>query len=135
MRINPDTSILIVDDDDDVINYMKTLLRKNGYLNIHAESDGVKAVDYVEQSYMENKKIDVILADWEMPELDGIHFLDYLKRNADFNDIPFVMVTADSDRVHVVEAINHGVSQYLIKPFDEKKLMSKINQVMKRKAA
>lgn len=135
MRINPDTSILIVDDDDDVINYMKTLLRKNGYLNIHAESDGVKAVDYVEQSYMENKKIDVILADWEMPELDGIHFLDYLKRNADLNDIPFVMVTADSDRVHVVEAINHGVSQYLIKPFDEKKLMSKINQVMKRKAA
>ncbi|WP_372652198.1 response regulator [Halobacteriovorax sp.] len=135
MRTNTHMNILIVDDDDDVINYMRTLLRKNGYKNIHTEKDGVRAVDYVEQSYMENKTIDMILADWEMPELDGIHFLDYLKRNADFNEIPFVMVTADSDRTHVVEAINHGVSQYLIKPFDEKKLISKINEVMKRKSA
>ncbi|PIK16259.1 response regulator [Halobacteriovorax sp. JY17] len=135
MRINPDMNILVVDDDIDVRNFITTLLRKNGFRNIHEEVNGVGAVDFIEQAFLENQRVDMVLADWEMPELDGIHFLDYLKRNADFNEIPFVMVTSDTDRYHVVEAINRGVSQYLIKPFDEQKLLSKIEEVLKKKRA
>ncbi|ATH08453.1 hypothetical protein BIY24_10980 [Halobacteriovorax marinus] len=135
MKVNPNMSILIVDDDKDIINYIKTLLRKHGFRNIHTAVNGVIALDYIEQSFIDNKKVDMILADWKMPELDGIHFLDYLKRNEDFSDIPFLMVTSDSDRLHVVEAINHGVSQYLIKPFDERGLINKISDVLKRKSA
>lgn len=134
MKVDPNMNILIVDDDIDIINYMKTLLRKNGFINIHTATDGVIAVDYIEQSFMEDKKVELVFADWEMPELDGIHFLDYLKRNKDFKNIPFIMVTSDRDRDRVVEAINHGVSGYIIKPFDECKLISKLSDLVKRSA-
>lgn len=131
MKKNPNLNILVVDDDIDIRNFISTILRKNGFTNIHEEVDGLGAVDFLEQSFLDRKNVDMVLADWQMPEIDGIRLLDYLKRNPDFSDIPFLMVTSDSDRYHIVEAINHGVSQYLIKPFDEKKLLTKIDKALR----
>ena len=135
MKQNLKMSILVVDDDIDIRNYISAVLKKNGFTNIHEEVDGVGAVDFLEQSFLENKTVDMVLADWQMPEVDGIHLLNYLKRNSDFSNIPFLMVTSDSDRYHIVEAINSGVSQYLIKPFDEKKLLTKIDEALRQRRA
>ncbi len=51
-----------------------------------------------------------------MPNLDGMSFLSALKKSSTFSEVPFIMVTADSNKEHVVDAISAGVSGYVIKP-------------------
>jgi two-component system chemotaxis response regulator CheY len=130
MKLTTNLKILIVEDDLDTRNLIKVILRKLGFKNLHSTSDGEEAVEYMKKSYMEDKPVGLVLADWNMPKLDGISFLRKLRNSSDFKRIPFLMVTADSDRAHVVEAINEGVSGYLIKPITPDVLKEKIVKVI-----
>lgn len=132
MKLTSAIRILVVEDDVDTRNLIKVILRKTGFKNLYSAVDGEEALKVMKISYMEDKPIQLILADWSMPRLDGIGFLNKLKESSDFKDIPFLMVTADSDRTHVVEAINAGVSGYLIKPITPDKLNQQIVQVVKK---
>lgn len=89
--------------------------------------DGRKAV-----SIVKTKKIDLILSDWEMPELSGEEFVRWLRSESQFASIPFVMVTSRGDRDHVIAAINAGVSDYLSKPFTPEELHKKVAKQLKR---
>ena len=132
MKLTNTLRILVVEDDVDTRNLIKVILRKTGFKNLSSAVDGEDALKVMKVSYMEDKPIQLILADWTMPRLDGISFLNKLKQSNDFKEVPFLMITADSDRAHVVEAINSGVSGYLIKPITPDKLNQKIVQVVKK---
>ncbi|OUR99787.1 hypothetical protein A9Q84_01805 [Halobacteriovorax marinus] len=132
MKITANMKILVVEDDLDTRNLIKTLLRKQGFKNIHSVVDGVEGLDFLEKAFIEDSPVKLILADWNMPKLDGISFLNHLKNSIDFKGIPFVMVTADNDRQHVVEAINSGVSEYLIKPIKPEILVEKMVSAVKK---
>lgn len=131
MKLTTNLRILIVEDDLDTRNLLKVILRKLGFKNLSSTSDGEEAIEFMKKAYMEDKSIDLVLADWNMPKLDGISFLMKLRNSSDFKTIPFLMITADSDRTHVVEAINSGVSGYLIKPITPDVLKDKIIKVIK----
>ena len=131
MKLTRNLKILIVEDDLDTRNLIKVILRKLGFTNLQSTSDGEEAIDYMKKSYMEDKSVELVLADWNMPKLDGISFLLKLRNSSDYKTIPFLMITSDNDKTHVVKAINAGVSGYLIKPITPDVLRDKIIKVVK----
>lgn len=79
---------------------------------------------------MEENAIDLILCDWEMPELDGIQLLKKVKKNPSFQNIPFVMLTSLQDEEHCQKAIDEGAHDYIIKPANPDLLKEKLEKIV-----
>ncbi len=62
-------------------------------------------------------KIDFIISDWNMPKMSGIELLRKVRASEEFADLPFLMVTAEGQQENVIEAVQAGVSNYIVKPF------------------
>lgn len=74
-------------------------------------------------------KPDLILVDWNMPEMNGLEFVTALRANKDYADIRILMVTTECDQSRMVEALTAGVDEYLMKPFARSDLMAKLGLI------
>jgi two-component system chemotaxis response regulator CheY len=74
-------------------------------------------------------KVDLVLLDWNMPGLSGIDFLKKVRSMEQYKSIPIIMVTSESARLNVVEAIKSGVTAYITKPIDDKVFMDKLSKI------
>ena len=86
-------------------------------------ANGKDALDLVEKN---EGKIDLILLDWNMPEMNGMEFLCAVKSNEKFRHIPVIMNTTESEKSKIIAAVQAGASNYIIKPFTEQELSKKI---------
>ncbi|MFZ5773695.1 MAG: response regulator, partial [Thermodesulfobacteriota bacterium] len=88
-----------------------------------------------EQAYqiLTKEKIDFIVSDWNMPVMTGIELLKKVRGNPQLAHIPFLMVTAESEKDHIVEAIQAKVDQYILKPFNQEMLAQKIGFILHKK--
>ena len=82
---------------------------------------------------MSRTVFDLILCDWEMPEMSGLELLQWMRQQPQYEKVPFIMITSRGDKDHVVEAVKGGVSEYLGKPFSPEGLSNKIIKVMGRR--
>lgn len=82
------------------------------------------------QSKLEDGGFDLVLCDWEMPEMGGDELLEWMRSRDATKDIPFIMVTSRGEKEHVVKAVELGVSNYLVKPFTTEKLINIITKVL-----
>ncbi len=120
--------VLVVDDASFVRETIKRHLRALiPDIELLEAPDGRKAM-----SIVKSKPVQLILSDWEMPEMSGEDFLKWLRSEPDYQSVPFVMVTSRGDRDHVVAAIQSGVSDYLSKPFTPEELQRKVAKQLKR---
>ena len=87
--------------------------------------NGLEALKILEK---EGDSISLILLDVNMPGMDGIEALKRIKADPRWSKIPVMMVTSESERAHVIEAIQSGASSYLAKPFAPEDLIKKIMQ-------
>jgi two-component system chemotaxis response regulator CheY len=119
---------LIVDDFDTMIKITKDVLNDLGYEDIITARNG-------EQAYqiLTKEKIDFIVSDWNMPVMTGIELLKKVRGNPKLAHIPFLMVTAESEKDHIVEAIQAKVDQYILKPFNQEMLAQKIGFILHKK--
>ena len=76
---------------------------------------------------------DLVMMDWEMPEMDGFTALKKIKSDSKLNHIPVIMVTSKTEKAGIIEAIKAGADGYIIKPFHVDVVEEKINQVMAKK--
>lgn len=93
--------------------------------NIIEASNGREALNILNLNAHE---INVILLDWNMPEMDGIEVLAHLKGNSRYNKIPVIMTTQVNEKEKIVKAIQAGAKHYLIKPFTPQELIKKITE-------
>lgn len=84
------------------------------------------------QSLMTASSFDLVLCDWEMPEMTGLELLQWMRQQPKYQSVPFIMITSRGDKDHVIEAVREGVSEYLGKPFSPDGLSKKIIKVMGR---
>jgi two-component system chemotaxis response regulator CheY len=117
-------TILIVDDFESMRRIVKGTLKSIGFSNFIEAEDGVIAM-----KKLEKEKVDLIISDWIMPNMDGLDFLKAVKGNEKFKRIPFIMVTAEGQKGNVLEAINAGVNNYIVKPFTSETLQTKLQKV------
>ena len=132
MKINTNMKVLVVDDCIDTRNFIELVLKKRGFTQVLGASDGAEGLNIMARSFDNYEPVELVLADWQMPAVDGITFLDNLRVDGRFKEVPFIMITSDSDREHVLEAIDHGVDNYLVKPVVEDSLYSKICTTLKK---
>lgn len=120
--------ILVVDDANFVRDMVKRTVRK---LAPNAElmeaPDGARAMGLIK-----SKGADLILSDWEMPEMSGEELLRWVREQPKLGETPFVMITSRGDRNHVMAAVQAGVSDYLCKPFTAEELTRKVGKQLKR---
>lgn len=84
------------------------------------------------QVALKSQRFDLVLCDWEMPEMSGEEFLRWLRAHPDHGDLPFIMVSSRGERDFVMKAVQAGVSDYLGKPFKPDMLIGKIHKVLSR---
>ncbi|SMF24660.1 Response regulator containing a CheY-like receiver domain and a GGDEF domain [Alteromonadaceae bacterium Bs31] len=114
--------VLVVDDASFVRDTVKRTLRQFlPNLELHEAVDGRRAM-----SVMKLNKIDIVLSDWEMPEMSGAELLQWVRNESKSPEVPFIMISSRGDRDHIVKAIQSGVSDYLAKPFTAEELQRKV---------
>jgi CheY-like chemotaxis protein len=117
---------LVVDDASFVRDLVKRTIRQRfPVIETTDAQNGRRA-----QSLMSRARFDLILCDWEMPEMSGIELLQWMREQPQYAQVPFIMITSRGDKNHVVEAVKGGVSEYLGKPFSPEGLSNKIIKVM-----
>lgn len=120
-----DIKILIVDDVASVRNVTKSILMVDEYTNIELASDGANAL-----VKLDNEIYDLIICDWEMPNMDGLELLIEIKKDERLKDIPFLMLTSNTDKVKVNVALKAGATDYVIKPIQPSALLEKIKSCL-----
>ena len=123
---DPNMDVLVVDDAATMRRIVRGLLRELGYKNIREADDGTTALDELKR-----KKADLVVADWNMPKMTGIDLLRTIRGDGGLKDIPVLMVTAEAKQENIVEAVQAGVSNYILKPFNAKTLEEKLNKIFK----
>ena len=118
--------VLIVDDFATMRRIVRNVLKQVGFTNM-IEADNGKAALKV----LKKEKIDLILCDWNMPEMPGIELLREIRSDEELKDIPFVMVTAEAQKDNILEAVKAGVTSYVIKPFTAETAKDKLNTIFK----
>ena len=113
--------ILLVDDSGTMRAIQRRCLNKLGIEEISEAEDGVQAL-----SLFDSMSFDIVLTDWNMPNMDGLTLLQEIRRRN--REIPVVMITTEAERARVVQAIQFGVSDYLVKPFTPDGLRDKIEK-------
>ena len=120
-------AILIVDDNEDNLYTLKTLLEADGYERIATASGGNEAM-----SLIEKENFSLVLLDMMMPDLSGDEVLRLIRSKADTRDIPVVMISADTDTEKISKCIELGADDYLPKPFNPTILRARIVSALRR---
>jgi CheY-like chemotaxis protein len=119
-------SVLIVDD----ASFIRDLVKKG--LRVHFP--GIRVEEAVNgrkaQQFLSRNPVDLILCDWEMPEMSGLDLLNWCRADAEHKSTPFIMVTSRGDKGNVVEAVQAGVSDYIGKPFTSEQLLGKVKKAL-----
>ncbi|MBN3863665.1 response regulator [Pseudomonas frederiksbergensis] len=121
-------SVLVVDDASFIRDLVKKCLR-NYFPGIRTEDavNGKKA-----QAMLAKEAFDLVLCDWEMPEMSGLELLTWCREQDNLKTMPFIMVTSRGDKENVVQAIQAGVSGYVSKPFTNEQLLTKVKQALNK---
>lgn len=121
-------SVLVVDDATFIRDLVKKGLRDHlPGIQIEEAVNGRKA-----QQVLGRNPIDLILCDWEMPEMSGLELLQWCREQDTLKGVPFIMVTSRGDKENVVQAIQAGVSDFIGKPFSNEQLITKVKKALQR---
>ncbi len=123
-----DTSIkiLIVDDFATMRRILKNILKQLGFKNLVEADDGTTAWEV-----LEGQNIDLIISDWNMPKMTGLELLKKVRASDSHKMTPFLMVTAEAQKQNVIEAVQAGVSNYVVKPFTAEAISDKLEKILK----
>ena len=116
-------TILVVEDNADMRGYIRSILRD--YYNVLEATNGAEALDV-----LNNQSVDFIISDLMMPVMDGIELSRRVKEAFAISHIPFLMLTAKTSPETRLESYRTGVDEYLLKPFDETLLLTRIENIL-----
>lgn len=117
--------ILVVDDFATMRRIMKNILKQLGYTNITEADDGTTALEELKRG-----SFDLIISDWNMPKMTGLDLLKMVRSDPVYKNIPFLMVTAEAQKQNVIEAVQAGVSNYVVKPFTAEAIADKLAKII-----
>lgn len=118
-----DLKILLVDDSRTIRNIQKNTLKTLGITEVTEAADGLEAL-----SCLADARPDLMLVDWNMPNMDGITLIKKVRETD--KALPIIMVTTEAEKSRVLTAVKAGVNNYVVKPFTAETLSEKIQQTM-----
>jgi two-component system chemotaxis response regulator CheY len=121
---------LVVDDFSTMRRIVKNLLQELGYQNVQEADDGKTAWPMLQAG-----SFDFVITDWNMPLMPGLDLLKAIRADEKLKGLPVLMVTAEAKREQIVEAVQAGVSGYVVKPFTAEILKQKLDKILQARAA
>jgi two-component system chemotaxis response regulator CheY len=128
--MSKDLRFLVVDDYSTMRRIIKNLLQDLGYANIAEADDGKTALPMLQTG-----SFDFVVTDWNMPVMPGLELLKAIRADGKLKALPVLMVTAEAKREQIVEAVQAGVSGYVVKPFTAEVLKQKLEKILQTRAA
>jgi len=119
--------VLVVDDMMSMRNIVKRALLEIGYKNIHDALNGEEALEKLKSG-----GFGLVLLDWNMPVMSGIELLRRMRADPTLQAIPVLMITAEAKMDNIMEAVQAGVSDYLVKPFSGQALQEKLEKIFQK---
>ena len=116
--------ILMVDDDENYVEMLQILLEDEGF-EVMTSYRGKQALNI-----MLNEKVDLVLLDYQMPEMTGFEVLDYMKNNGFETKIPVIMVSANYEKEVFDLAFAKGAKDFIYKPLSLENLLKKIKKTL-----
>ena len=115
---------LVIDDSRAMRNILKGLLTGIGF-EVTQAGHGRQALEGLKRV----GKFDLALVDWNMPEMDGLEFVEAVRADPTYDDMPLMMVTTETEMSRVVRALDAGANEYLMKPFTRELLLEKLDML------
>ena len=116
---------LVVDDSRAMRTIIGRFLKEAGYLIAEA-ADGREALDRLAE-LRSSSPVSLVMVDWNMPEMNGLEFVQAARADASYRDVRIVMVTTETEIERVFSALEAGADEYLMKPFNQAALNDKLN--------
>jgi two-component system chemotaxis response regulator CheY len=126
MPADPSMKIMVVDDMSTMRRIVKNLLKQLGFANVDEAENGQEALIKLRAD-----KFGFVVSDWNMPVMSGIELLRAIRADEALKAIPVLMVTAEAQKENIIEAVQAGVSNYVVKPFTAEALQEKIGKIFK----
>lgn len=123
------TRVLIVDDMSTMRKMVRKMCTEMGFTDITEAADGALAWQEISTAKV---PFGLIISDWNMPNSTGMDLLKRVRADGRFKQLPFLLVTAESDADQVAEAIKNGVDNYIVKPFTPEILREKLTTIYKK---
>ncbi|MBL8640364.1 MAG: response regulator [Alphaproteobacteria bacterium] len=125
MTVDKNMNVLIVDDYKTMLRIIGNLLKQLGFSHVDEATDGSMALEM-----FKSKTYGLVISDWNMEPMSGLDLLKHVRALPTNNNVPFVMVTAESKTENVIAAKQAGVSNYIVKPFNAETLKAKLVSVL-----
>lgn len=114
--------ILVADDSPTIRKFVSVSLKVKGY-DIIPVSDGMQALEILPSEH-----VDLIITDLNMPNIDGFELIKTIRSNADYKEIPIIILSSLSGPEEVKKGIQCGANSYLLKPFDSKRILYEVSK-------
>lgn len=126
MPADPNMKILVVDDMATMRRIVKNILKQLGFANVEEAENGQEALQKLREG-----TFGFVVSDWNMPVMTGIDMLRAIRADEKLKAVPVLMVTAEAQQANLVEAIQAGVSNYIVKPFTAETMQEKLGKIFK----
>jgi two-component system, chemotaxis family, chemotaxis protein CheY len=126
------TKFLIVDNFGTMRKLVKKSLADLGYANSFEATDGLNAYQLLAEHSKSGEPFEFVISDWNMPNMSGIELLKKCRSEDQLKTLPFMLITAESEQLQILEAAKAGVTEYVIKPFSREMLESKLQSSYKK---
>lgn len=126
MKENRVLKLLVVDDSSTMRRIIKNTLQRLGYDDILEAEHGLQAWELLDTI----EGINILITDWNMPEMNGLDLVKKVRADSRFVDIPIIMVTTEGGKAEVITALKAGVNNYIVKPFTPQVLKEKLEVVL-----
>ncbi len=126
MPADPNMKILVVDDMVTMRKIVKNILKQLGFANTDEAENGEEGLQK-----LRGGSYNFVVSDWNMPVMTGIEMLRAIRADEKLKSIPVLMVTAEAQQSNLIEAVQAGVSNYIVKPFTAETMQEKIGKIFK----
>ena len=118
-------TVLVVDDSRIMRNIVKNIFAELKFPCQYLEAGDGKAAFQL----LETNKVNLVFLDWNMPEMDGMQFLKKVRSMPDYKNLPIFMVTSEAAKYSVIEALENGATDYIVKPINERIFREKVLRI------
>ncbi|MFY7732965.1 MAG: response regulator transcription factor [Bacteroidia bacterium] len=119
-------TLLALDDELSILKILDFYFGKT--FNVVSKTDGISALEWMQQGQLP----DVIIADVNMPDMNGMEFIAQIRNSGFFKDIPLIMLSGNEGSADKIKCLKAGADDYLVKPFNPEELEARIVNILRR---
>lgn len=128
------SKILIIDDSPSIRKIIEKILKDMGIKNLTTANDGAPALKILKNTTeIAQKPFDLVISDWHMDKMSGLELLKSIRGDENLKQVPFLMVTSSTEQTEIIIAIQAGVTDYIVKPFNAAVIQEKIFKILNKK--